>query len=590
MKRIWDTVGVARPLLTDPPGADVYVRDYMKPESEWIHLGRSPIQPARLPLMFLSWRVTKEGYADALRANQAFSMQVVKLTPKESTPPGMVLVLGTGRAGQPTPLDDFWLDRYEVTNAEFKKFVDAGGYRERKYWKQPFREGGRALSWEAAMSRFLDATGRPGPAKWELSAFPEGSAQLPVTGVSWFEAAAYAEFAGKELPTVHHWRQAALYRPLSSEIILLSNFGGKGAAAVGKFQGASFFGAFDMAGNVKEWCWNESGANRYIMGGAWSEPSYMFAESDGREPFDRAETFGFRCARYSRPVPETVKAPMVTQLRDYTNEKPATEEQFRLYKSLYSYDRGPLDAKVEAAENDDPTWRMEKITFNAAYANERVIAYLYLPKNAKPPYQTVVHFPAGFAPMMDKMDSLSLHWIRFIVQSGRALLYPVYKGTYERRVKPPISGPLAARDLKIQWCKDLGRSIDYLETRPDMNRSKLGYYGISMGASSALPCLGVEDRFQAVILQAGGLPGNKLPPESDAINFVSRIRAPVLMINGSNDFEIPVSRLQIPLFRLLGSPPGRKRHFMVEGGHVVPRNLVVKETLDWLDRYLGPVR
>jgi formylglycine-generating enzyme required for sulfatase activity len=69
-----------------------------------------------------------------------------------------------------------------------------------------------------------------------------------VTGVSWFEAAAYAEFAGKQLPTVHHWRQAAMYQPISSEIIQLSNFDGKGLAARGKFKGAGFFGNFDMAG------------------------------------------------------------------------------------------------------------------------------------------------------------------------------------------------------------------------------------------------------------------------------------------------------------------------------------------------------
>ncbi len=590
MKRVWDAVGVARPVLTDPSGADVYIRDYMKPESEWVHVGRSPIDPARLPLMFLSWRVTKQGYADTLWANHSIFMPVVKLTPKESTPPGMVLVLGTGRPDQPAPLDDFWMDRYEVTNAEYKKFVDAGGYRDRKYWKQIFQEGGHALSWEEGMKRLVDATGRPGPAKWELGAYAEGSAELPVTGVSWFEAAAYAEFVGKELPTVPHWRQAALYRPLSSEIVLLSNFGGKGLAPVGKFQGANFFGAFDTAGNAKEWCWNESGRKRYIMGGAWSEPSYVFGDEDARVPFERAELFGFRCVRYSRPVAETLKGPLTRQVRDYSSEKPATEEQFLVYKSLYSYDRSPLDAKVEAQENNDPAWRIEKITFNAAYGNERVVAYLYLPKNAATPYQTVVHFPAGFAPMMNKMDSLSLHWIRFIVQSGRAVLYPVYKGTYERRIRTAISGPLAWRDLKIQMCKDLSRSVDYVESRQDLNHNKLGYYGISMGSITALPCLAVDNRFQAIVLQAGGLPSGESPPESDAINFVSRIRAPVLMINGRNDFDTPFDQLQVPLFRLLGSPPGQKRHFLVESGHVVPRNLVVKETLDWFDRYLGPVQ
>jgi predicted Ser/Thr protein kinase/dienelactone hydrolase len=589
MQRVWEAVGPAREILTDPPGADVYIRDYLQPESEWIRLGQSPLKPGRLPYLFLSLRITKEGYSDVEWALRPVVVPPVKLTPTESTPPGMVFVMGTGRPGQPVPLDDFWLDRYETTNAEYKKFVDAGGYRDRKFWKQPFVEGNRVLGWDEAMARFQDSTGRPGPAHWDLGSYPEGAANLPVAGVSWFEAAAYAEFAGKELPTVHHWRQAAIFQSISSEIVLLSNFAGKGPAAPGTFQGASFFGSYDMAGNVKEWCWNASGDKRYILGGDWTDPSYMFIESDGRSPFERGATFGFRCARYTRPIPEKLRAPVTRSIRDYSVEEPVSDDQFRAYKSLYSYDRAPLEEKIEATDDSDPFWRVETITFDAAYGHERVIAYLYLPKEGNPPYQTVVHFPAAYALFMDKIDSVGLHWIRHFVQSGRALLHPIYKGTYERRSKTPLSGPLAWRDQQFQWCKDLGRSIDYLETRRDIDRSKLAYQGISMGAIAALPCVAVEDRLQAAILQGGGLPPSKGAPEGDPINFAPRIRIPVLMINGKNDFDIPVERLQLPLFRLLGSAPADKRHFTVEGGHTPPRNLMVKEGLDWLDRYLGPV-
>ena len=105
-------------------------------------------------------------------------------------------------------LPDFWIDKYEVTNREFKRFADAGGYSNRQYWKEPFVIDGVNRSFDDAVARFTDKTGRPGPATWELGTFREGQADYPVAGVSWYEASAYAEFAGKRLPTVFHWKQA----------------------------------------------------------------------------------------------------------------------------------------------------------------------------------------------------------------------------------------------------------------------------------------------------------------------------------------------------------------------------------------------
>ena len=94
-------------------------------------------------------------------------------------------------------LPDFFIDKYEVTNKRFKEFVNAGGYRDKKYWKYPFTEDGKELRWEDAVKAFVDQTGQPGPATWQGGDYPEGQADYPVSGVSWYEAAAYAEFAGK---------------------------------------------------------------------------------------------------------------------------------------------------------------------------------------------------------------------------------------------------------------------------------------------------------------------------------------------------------------------------------------------------------
>src|SRR5262249_34381704 len=149
--------------------------------------------------------------------------------------------------------------------------VEQGGYRQRDLWKEPFVDGARTLSWEEGIGRFRDRTGRPGPATWLSGDYPEGQDDFPVTGVSWYEAAAYAAFAGKSLPTVYHWSRAA-GTGASSYIIPASNFGGKGLAAVGTQREIGPYGTHDMAGNAKEWCWNANGAKRFILGGAWSEP------------------------------------------------------------------------------------------------------------------------------------------------------------------------------------------------------------------------------------------------------------------------------------------------------------------------------
>ena len=165
-------------------------------------------------------------------------------------------------------MNAFLIDRYETTNRQFKEFVDRGGYRKREYWKEDFVQNGRKISWEEAMQLFVDPTGRPGPSTWELGGYPQGHDDYPVSGVSWYEAAAYAEFAGKQLPTIFHWQRAASPGWFTN-IANLSNFKGDGPAPVGAYKGIGAFGTLDMAGNVREWCRNETGDLRFTRGGAW---------------------------------------------------------------------------------------------------------------------------------------------------------------------------------------------------------------------------------------------------------------------------------------------------------------------------------
>ena len=107
-----------------------------------------------------------------------------------------------------------------------------------------------------------------------------------------------------------------------------------------------------------------------------------------------------------------------------------------------------------------------------------------------------------------------------------------------------------------------------------------------MGA--LLPAM--EDRIRVCVLVVGGFYFQKSLPEADQLNFTPRVKVPVLMLNGRFDLFCPVGTSQEPMFRLLGTPTEHKRRVVYDTGHDIPRTELIKETLNWLDRYLGPVQ
>jgi dienelactone hydrolase/predicted Ser/Thr protein kinase len=588
---------------TVPPGADVYLYDEI--DGTWEHVGRSPIDKVRVWPGYHLFKIEKDGYEPLEGAElTSYALEIERtLDEKGSLPPGMTRIPGgkdelslSNVAGM-LDLPDYLIDKHEVTNKEFKKFIDQGGYEKREYWTHPFKRDGKLLSWEQAMAEFKDRTGRPGPATWETSDYPEGRDDHPVGGISWYEAAAYAEFVGKSLPTIYHWDWAA--DPwLSNIYIHLGNFGNSDTWPIGTSRCVSSYGVHDMAGNVREWCWNENGEWRYLLGGAWNDPAYFFNWGFSQPPMDRSPSNGFRCMKYLGKVDnqEALKSIAEVPVIDFLKKEPVSDEVYKVYLDMYSYDQKELRSRTESVDESDKDWIKEKISFDAAYGGERVPAYLFLPKSGKPPYQAVVYFPGSNAineRSSEKNESLGISYFDFIMKSGRALLFPIYKSTYERGDSLNSSLPDETNSYKehvIQWAKDLRRSVDYLESRSDIDSGKLAYFGFSLGGRLGGLMVAVEGRFKTAILYIAGLRSQKQKPEVDPFNFVSRVRIPVLMLNGRYDSFFPHDTAQVPMFKLLGTTEEHKSHLVYDTGHSVPRNQLIKESLAWLDKYLGPVK
>lgn len=604
--QMWAEVSRPLELKTDPPGALVLRRDYASSEADWKPLGRTPLKVAHFPLGLSRLRFELDGYLP--RETADFSGRLAAAPPfrldtQATLPTGMVRV-GGGSARIWAPgleqldslrLGDFFLAKYEVTNREYKAFVDAGGYRDLRCWKHPFVRNGRTLNFDDAMAAFTDRTGRPGPSTWEVGGYPQGADELPVGGVSWYEAEAFACFAGKALPSVYHWYMAA--DPFSSNhVVPLSNFAGKGPAPGGRYKGVSRDGAYDLAGNVREWTRNAEGENRFILGGGWSDPGYAFNDAVTFPAFDRSASNGIRLVQYTDTVSlARANAPIKPAFRDYAAERPASDEVFAVYRQMYAYDRTPLNARVLRSDTT-ATWIRQRIEMDAAYPGERLTAFLFLPRSGGKRYQTVAFFPGSDDIYKRSYDELDINILDFVVRSGRAILYPIYKGTYERGsdLKSDVQDATNLyRDHVIAWAKDLSRSIDYLETRSDIDTQRLAYFGISWGGAMGPVMTAVERRFRASVLVAGGLEMQSAQPMADPFVFLPRVTVPTLMLNGRYDSFFPVESSQKPFFKHLGTPDKDKKIIVTDANHFVmsfEANLAIRETLDWLDRYLGPVR
>ncbi len=225
--------------------------------------------------------------------------------------PRGTFVVGSNRDGDANPQRQFeqqeflFIDKYLVTNEEYAAFVADNGYTRTELWHEDA---------QPLLSQFVDTTGKPGPAGWVEGGFDPSLAKYPVTGISWFEAAAFARWAGKRLPTPEEWEVAAGAQKLGeSEIVGDYPFGPREKAPVlgvseSREVGTtewdmSLLGVRDLGCNVAEWTAANGNHRATIKGaepGLGSELFFRYArraKNSVARMTDRSGGRGFRCVR-----------------------------------------------------------------------------------------------------------------------------------------------------------------------------------------------------------------------------------------------------------------------------------------------------
>ena len=609
-----DDISALAEIKTQQDGVSISWRAYAS-NDEWRLIGRSPIQPLRLPRGILQFKLEKEGYETSYFSSSnpslklynspvefGWSLEPINIQPQGSIPPGMTYIQGgsfipalTGAGVDPVYLHPFYIDKFEVTNKDFKGFMDAGGYSNSQYWvEMDFIKDGVSLSFEQAQEIMIDSTGMTGPAGWEVGTYLQGTENKPVTGISWYEALAYARYKGNILPPMYHWAKAAfppdeIISPISPKLLKTSNFSREKIEDIGQGEGA--YGTFDMAGNAKEWVWNIFGGRGLTLGGAFDEPTYLASQTSPQPRMDRSLKNGFRTARLINPRDlNPFGDPIETQApKDLSFYKPMSDEVFKVYSRSFEVDSSKPKSKVIYVDDSHPIWIKERISIEVGYNEEMMDMLIFKPKNSFGPSSPVVIHPGSnyysTPPEIDDINPGEFS-LDFLIKSGKTLVWPAWKGSLNRMPATRSGGDRMRdfRNLYIAWVGDTNKTLDYLETRNDIDTDNIFYLGMSYGALFNTHTLLFENRYKGAILYVGGV-FPTYPPLVDGINHMPRIDTPFLMLNGEQDYLVPKSAAMY-FYQSTGTPEKDKKIVFYDSGHwPLPRNQMIKETLDFIKKY-----
>ena len=607
LKLYFDKVTYPTYISIKPESLPVYIR--YADQNNWIELKDNPIDSLYVPWTYggksfqLKFKLKNRFIFSTYDRSGQFNFDRVEEFPLDhaimpSVENNMMTLPGINFDN--ISLETFSISKTEVTNKEFQEFVNDGGYKDSTFWDFPIIIDGINYTFSNSMGRFTDKHGQAGPKNWSYGRFNNDIKDHPVTGVSWFEARAYAKYKDLKLPNIFQWLTAAGLSGFVSDLPDISKCNLKSTHLwdAKDSRGSNIFEIKNIAGNVREWTTNPNGESndKYsILGGSYFDNSYSFNDYYSLSPFDRSVGNGFRVAKSSSLDNSDIADNMVINFnnRNILLDDDVSDEVFSIYKNQFNYEPYDLDTKIDTIykNTDYITYRYQ---LTPAYkSDEELHGYVIYSKQSKLPLKPIIQFPTAGAIFNETDEGIidnAIQEYNYLLVEGYAIICPVYYSTSNRKKTINTWWANESDEYKstiIHIGKDYKRSIDFICSKEEFESKNLSYIGYSWGSIMSNIMLAIDDRVQFAFICAGGLQVQRSKQEIDPAIFTRRITIPVMSITGKNDGIFDYENSQVPMQKLLGTPLKDQEIIVLNNvGHLIPQDVMIENHLKWLKKYI----
>ena len=303
----------------------------------------------------------------------------------------------------------------------------------------------------------------------------------------------------------------------------------------------------------------------------FNESNYMFHDPDAQPRSSARAGFGFRCmqAEDRRAIKKLLAPDRIAGAGLLRDQASGRRRSTRRIGTCTTTTGCRSTAESRRAITSNPHWRRERVSMRLPYGDERMPTATFSSRRT-------YHAPLSDDRVLPR-DADAVMRCNQAARCGSQILEFIITKRTGRGVSGVSADLRAARAVQRrpgfsasdQHPARTGRPADdRLSRDASRHRSDRGSRStVSVSARNSHPVyLAIEPRFRTGVLLSGGIETWTIPPETDPVNFVTRVKQPVMMVNGREDFDLPYESAQVPMFKMLGTPEADKRHVVFEGG------------------------